>query len=126
MKVVIVTGGRDFTDETVINDALSAQMPFYALVQGTARGADRLCAEWARKRGIQVLDFPADWDGPDGNAAGFVRNGLMMDFGVQLWDAGEEVVVVAFPGNNGTADAMRKARKRGLTLVKAGIHKQKG
>lgn len=50
---------------------------FAVLIDGDARGADRLAGEWARARGIENLKFVADWAG-QGRAAGPIRNERML------------------------------------------------
>lgn len=116
-KVVIVTGGRDFADRDAVHAALSAQMPFDTLIQGSAPGADRLAKQWAFIRGIEVINMPADWD-KHGNAAGPIRNTDMMKLGSAAKRAGETVVVLAFPGNRGTANAVECAEHEGLTVIR--------
>lgn len=57
------------------------------LVSGTAPGADRCGEAWARRRGILVRAFPADWK-QYGNAAGPKRNRVMADYtniGIGFW-----------------------------------------
>ena len=91
---VIVAGGRDFTDY----DKLSAVIFDYAesvgedvavsIVSGMARGADKLAHTFARNEGVQVHEFPADWD-TYGKRAGFIRNDAMSVFADELivfWD----------------------------------------
>lgn len=116
-KVVIVTGGRKYSDRDAAHAALSAQMPFDTLIQGSAPGADRLCKQWAFIRGIEVINMPADWD-KHGNAAGPIRNAAMMALGAAAKRAGETVVVLAFPGNRGTANAVECAEREGLTVIR--------
>jgi hypothetical protein len=50
------------------------------VICGGARGADRLAARWARSRGVEVVEFVADWD-RHGRRAGFVRNRRMLKEG---------------------------------------------
>ena len=70
--IVLVCGGRDFTDQKAVNEALSNLhhiSAFTLLVQGGARGADRLAFTWAVDNKIAVKTFRADWD-MYGRAAG--------------------------------------------------------
>lgn len=108
---VLVTGGRDFSDRALVNDALDrlhAQHAFTVLIHGDASGADRLSGEWAASKGIQVEARPADWK-KHGRAAGPIRNSQMLNEQPEL--------VIAFPGGKGTADMVRKAKQAGLEVV---------
>jgi hypothetical protein len=110
-KRVIVCGGRDYADVAWLDAILSTvwrKHPDAELVEGGARGADRLAAEWATARGVPHLRVPADWD-RYGKAAGPRRNEAMAALdGV--------VGVVAFPGGNGTKHMVRTAKARGLPV----------
>jgi len=108
---VLVTGGRDFSDRTLLFEALDrlhSLHGFTVLIHGDASGADRLAGEWATERGVEVLACPADWK-THGRAAGPIRNKEMLNEKPQL--------VVAFPGGKGTADMVAKARKAGVKVV---------
>ena len=90
-------------------DALDPQPTL--LASGAATGADRLAMAWAKIEGVQIVGFPvykAQWQ-KTGKGAGPIRNGLMLDM-VQ------PDLVVAFPGNTGTADCVRQAKRRGITV----------
>lgn len=59
------------------------------VISGMARGADRLGESWAKRHGVNLAQFPADWNGPHGKGAGFVRNEKMAEYGdelLALWD----------------------------------------
>ena len=108
---VLVTGGRDFSDRALLNDALDRLHSihgFTVLIHGDASGADRLSGEWAASKGIQVEARPAEWK-KHGRAAGPIRNSQMLDEKPGL--------VIAFPGGKGTADMVKKAKQAGLEVV---------
>lgn len=108
---VLVTGGRDFTDKTLLFetlDRLHAVHSFSLLIHGDASGADRLGGEWAIERGLAVQAHPADWK-KLGRSAGPIRNREMLKENPQL--------VVAFPGGKGTADMVKVARKAGIEVI---------
>jgi hypothetical protein len=66
---------------------------------------------WAKKMGVQFVGFPvyqSQWR-VTGKGAGPIRNGLMLDIL-------KPDLVVAFPGNRGTADCIRQAERRGITV----------
>lgn len=125
--IVVVTGGRDFTDRDAVWAALTAlhaQHPITELIEGEASGVDTLCREWAEIYNIPVRRCPADWSdltvpgavikqgkhGPYNAVAGHQRNQSMLE--------GEPrpTYGVVFPGGRGTADMHRRMLKAGLTV----------
>jgi hypothetical protein len=109
---VLVCGGREFTDKDWLErvlDAMHTEEPIGAIIEGEARGADKLAADWARSRGVSVLRFPANWS-RDGKRAGPVRNQAMLD-------KGGPHIVVAFPGGIGTMDMVRRSRRCGYPVM---------
>jgi hypothetical protein len=109
---VLVCGGRDFHDATMMNDVLArhhARRPFTEIIHGGARGADRLAGEWGTRHRISVRQFPAQWD-KNGKKAGPIRN-------QQMLAEGKPDLVIAFPGGRGTADMVRRARAAGVEVV---------
>jgi hypothetical protein len=110
----IVCGGRDYTDRMAVWHCLDAYGPpeITEIISGMARGADTLAAEWARRFGFTLHEFPADW-AAHGKAAGPIRNQRMLD-------QGKPDVVIAFPGGHGTADMVRRAELVGVTVFKVG------
>lgn len=106
---IVVTGGRDFADSALVERALGAVHSKHGidlLIQGGARGADRLCAEWAWDRKIPVGTYNADWN-TYGKGAGPIRNQRMID-------EGKPDAAVAFPGGRGTADMVRRLETAGI------------
>lgn len=112
-RIVLVTGGRAFNDADLVDRALTAADPGM-LIEGGARGADRLCREWAQAHGVQVLTMDALWD-HHGRRAGMIRNAAMVEVARRL-----SAVVVAFPGGDGTADCVRRAVAAGMTVIEVG------
>ena len=109
VRVVAVTGGRDYSDAGVVNRALSHLLkagPF-VLVHGGASGADHLCALWGAWHGIPVEAYPADWS-QHGRKAGPIRNEAM----ARLPLSG----AVAFPGGRGTADMVERLGRHGVKV----------
>jgi hypothetical protein len=106
---LVVTGGRDYCETKRIFaalDELHSRKPVSALIEGEARGLDVRAKAWAKRRGIPVREFPADWGRYD-KAAGGIRN-------QQMIDEGRPDYGLVFPGGAGTADMRRR-------LVAAGI-----
>ncbi len=111
---VIVTGGRTYSNgdvaAAVLND-VRKKIGISALAQGGARGADALARTWACRH-LPPRSRPtyhADWI-QYGNAAGAIRNTVMLKHF-------EPHLVIAFPGNTGTADMVSKARKAGVPIL---------
>ncbi len=109
---VLVCGGRDFNDALTLGSWLGGihknNGPITLLIEGGARGADHMAAEFAKWQGIPVKTFPADWD-THGNAAGPIRN-------KQMLDEGKPDLVVAFDGGIGTANMVKQARAAGVKV----------
>lgn len=110
---VLVCGGRDFHDRDFVYSTLDAMAkrwpPDVVIIEGDARGVDRMAGYWARKRGLTNLKFPADW-ASFGRAAGALRNQRMLI-------EGKPDLVIAFPGGHGTADMVRRARSAELPIA---------
>jgi hypothetical protein len=113
-KVVLVTGGRDYTlfgELTYIMDTIHAVHGFSIVMHGDARGADTLAGRWCRARKLQEVKVPANWAG-HGLSAGLRRNTFMLELL-------RPDVVVAFPGGRGTANMMKKAADAGILVLDA-------
>ena len=82
---LIIAGGRDYNNYDEVKSQLhrlaSNELDPYAVsvVSGTARGADAMGAAVARELGVQLYEFPADWN-QYGKRAGFLRNEQMGQF----------------------------------------------
>lgn len=115
MKILCVTGSRDYTDADTVRRVLGG-LSFDRLIHGDYRGADHTCrdvckAEWPH---VEVIPFPADWTRYR-SGAGPRRNRQMARFCETASGVfGDEVALVVFPGDKGTADMVRQWRKAGL------------
>lgn len=105
---VIVCGGRSFLNDALVGTTLH-RLNVTAIAEGGASGVDRVARQWARAVGIPVTTFPAEWS-RDGKAAGPIRNQRMLD-------EFKPDAVVAFPGGRGTADMVRRARRRNIPII---------
>lgn len=124
-----VTGGRFYGNGQKVFrafDLLVVTDP--VLVYGGASGADEYARLWAEDKGWATKRFEADWErecdnrcthGPrrrrrDGStfcpSAGPIRNQAMVDYGLDL--------LVAFPGNNGTMDMIRRAKAAEVLILR--------
>lgn len=106
---IIVCGGRDYTNRervyAVLDRWLDAnQYQGCTLISGACpTGVDSFAEDWFYERHLPVERYPADWD-RYGRSAGPRRNQKMLDEG-RPWR------VIAFPGNDGTANMKKIARR---------------
>ena len=92
MFKVIVAGTRDFNNyhllKTKLDKILSNITDDIVIVSGKARGADTLGEKYAKEKGYQIAEFPADWE-KFGRSAGYKRNVQMAEYAdacVCFWD----------------------------------------
>lgn len=92
---MIVAGGRDYSNQNVVNyyidrvkDVCDSRGLNLVIVCGMATGADTLGRNYAISNGLEVLEFPADWN-RYGKSAGYIRNkemGDVADSAIVFWD----------------------------------------
>lgn len=122
--LVLVTGSREWRDETVIYNALfrvgyechlgGVKVSDITVMHGGAKGADRIAGSVATRLGMAVKVFPADWE-RYGAKAGPRRN---MEMVVRRPN-----VVLAFPlgVGKGTRHCMAEAAKYGIEIRNYGF-----
>lgn len=113
MTTILVCGGRDYANYSFVCETLDSAREHYGnvvIVQGGARGADRLAKAWAVARGIPCVEIAANWDFY-GKRAGSLRNQWMFDIM-------KPSVCVAFPGGVGTANMVSICEKAGIFVKK--------
>jgi hypothetical protein len=92
-------------------DNLRRTINIECIIEGGARGADRLASKWAEKNGISNQTFyvtKEDWE-KQGKAAGHLRNTKMLE-------EGKPSLVVAFPGGRGTKNMVEQAKAAGIPV----------
>ena len=108
---LLICGNRNWTDAGMIASVLHELQPDI-VIEGEARGADRLARIEAEKLGIGVLKFLADWNKYH-RAAGPIRN-------AQMLKEGQPDMVVAFHddlnSSKGTKNMVAIARKAGIPV----------
>ena len=91
---LVIAGSRGITDYEVLRTAVVASgywkqhKESLEIVSGMARGVDSLAVEFARRNGLVLWEFPADWQ-THGKAAGHIRNRQMAEFCdcvLVIWD----------------------------------------
>ena len=119
MERILICGDRNFgshpLDAQTFDAAMLAWMRKHGrpslVIEGCARGADRMAEGWANQFSITVEHHPALWD-LEGRAAGPLRNQRMLD---RAPDA-----VIAFhrdlASSKGTGHMVRIARKAGVPV----------
>ncbi len=115
---LLVCGSRTWTNYRLLRRVIEATViefeaePF-VLIEGDARGADRMAGALARHHGWDLEVYPARWQ-HDGRAAGIRRNARMLRHG-------RPDLVLAFVDkpldhSRGTADLVRRARAAGIPV----------
>jgi hypothetical protein len=110
---VLCCGDREWKNWKVIKKTLASLGPNTIIVEGEARGADKMCRYVAEEQlGYEVRRYPADWDRYK-KAAGHIRNR-------QMFDTENPELVVAFHNNlsesKGTKDMVEYARSKGCPV----------
>ncbi len=87
MNIAFV-GSRNFPDWSLIQKEIDALPVGVTVISGGARGVDSVSIELAKKRGLAVRVFTADW-ASYGKAAGMIRNQEIVkhsDEVIAFWD----------------------------------------
>jgi hypothetical protein len=109
---IIIAGSRNFNDYNLLKsscDNLLTQFTNIEIVSGTARGADKLGERYAREKGYDIKQFPANWD-KFGKSAGYIRNDEMAQYAdmlIAFWDG----------TSKGTKHMIDLANKRGIKVL---------
>lgn len=136
---LVVAGGRQFSDEAYLADAIERSLGDYApaellrsitpegyghlqIVSGAAAGADRLGEQWAAARGVPVQQYPARWDALDtpGAVVRTARDGRQYNaragFDRNVLMAQNADAVLVMPGGKGTDHMVQTALAHGLPV----------
>ena len=104
-KIAIV-GSRDYQHLDRVRAYVESLPPDTVIVSGGARGVDREAEVTAKRCGLKVIVFYANWD-KYGKSAGMKRNQLIVnesDQVVAFWDGKS-------PGTKNTIDRAKRANK---------------
>jgi len=108
---VIISGSRSFNDYDLLKKETKTfleGLDEVEVVSGASFGADKLGEKFAMEMNYDIKRFPANWD-LHGRSAGVKRNYQMACYAnslIAFWDG----------KSSGTADMIKIARKRGLTV----------
>lgn len=106
--IALFCGSRDWPDREAIRADIEALPDDTIVVEGGARGADRIAREEAGKRGLHVATVNAYWT-RRGKAAGMERNAAMLLL--------RPDVVYAYPlGGPGTWGMVNLAERAGIQV----------
>jgi SLOG family YspA-like protein len=110
---VLVCGSRSWRDSDLIEARLRQLPRGTQIINGGARGADRLAATIAGRLGFDVWTFPAQWEssGVYNPRAGLERN-------IEMLDGTTPDLVLAFwdGRSTGTAHTIEQATRRGIKV----------
>lgn len=109
---VLICGDREWADYEAIERVVWRMPSGSVVIEGDARGADKMAGMAAAARGLEVLVFPAQWD-MYGKRAGVLRNQQMLD------DGKPDIVVYchdALDESKGTKDMVARATKAGIPV----------
>lgn len=117
MTIILVTGDRNWDDRELLFATLDGYRDCSEIIEGCARGADRMAEEWALGRYVDLHHFPADWIRKH-RGAGPQRNKEM------LRHQPAPDLVIAFhndlANSKGTANMVALAERAGVPVVRIG------
>lgn len=75
---IIIAGSREFNDYEYLKQRCNQVISFLELkditiISGTANGADKLGEQYAKEKGYEIKQYPANWN-KYGKSAGYLRN----------------------------------------------------
>lgn len=127
MVSCIIAGDRNTNERDIkfVEEAIKQSgFEIDEVVSGCARGADRLGEIWARKHGIPIKKFPADWKNLDAPGA-IIKTGQYGDYNAKAgFDRNQQMAnyadaLIALEPNgltDGTLDMIKRAEERGLSV----------
>lgn len=116
----LLGGDEVLCDDDIVETIVDTMLKQYVeegftihIVEGEARGADIAGFRYAKKRGYDCVQFPADWN-KYGKRAGFIRNAEMYGF---LKDKEHRSALLFWDGKSrGTRDNFIRARNTGVKV----------
>lgn len=110
-KKIIIAGSRTFENYTEARNILNSYLNKnfnYVIISGKCRGADKLGEKYAKEKGFEIIEFPADWE-KFGKKAGPIRNEAMIK-------ECDEVFIFWDGRSRGTKNLIELAKRFGKTL----------
>lgn len=115
---VLVTGSRDWSDKRAVHLALKQLPPDTVIIHGACpTGADAMADAIAKKLGLTVRAYPADWEA-EGKKAGPIRNSTMLRKEHVQGDPIQRVLAFTLDleRSRGTRDMVTKAKAKGIKV----------
>lgn len=109
MRIAVV-GSRHYRNLENVVTYINSLPDDTVIVSGHAKGVDQTAERAAKKRGLEVVSIPANWD-KYGKPAGYRRN-------IQMLDIVDKVVVFWDGKSPGTRHMIDKARKRKIDVLR--------
>ncbi len=121
MRIILVTGSRDWKHAGLILHPLVNSKPDLIIHGACPTGVDAITERWARSCKIFTIPMPAQWK-KHGKSAGPKRNGNMVAALHNFRACGHYCEVLAFPMGTspGTRDCMGKAAARNFKVIDGG------
>lgn len=109
---ILICGDRKWTNRNLIKEKI-LEYSGTIIIEGDAKGADRISGEIARELGLEVRVYPAQWE-KYGRSAGPIRNR-------QQFDLENPDLVLAFhndiENSKGTKDMIKYAKNNYCKVV---------
>lgn len=92
MRRILICGDRLWVDSSLIDVNVRTLIKGDVVIEGEAKGADRMARQSADAFGLEVKAYPADWS-TYGHAAGPIRNRQMITEGepTEIWAFHDEI-----------------------------------
>lgn len=123
--IVIIAGGRDFSDYTKLkkacDNALLSKRTTHDIIirSGGAKGADLLGEQYAKEHGFTIQRFIPEWKNADGTtnkAAGHIRNREMADGNTEFTDKANALIAFWDGKSRGTKGMIDYAKKKDVIV----------
>jgi hypothetical protein len=108
---VLICGDRRWADEAAMKRFVDRLPADAVVIHGAAKGADRMAGRLAQQRGLEVVEFPADWK-RYGRAAGPVRNKQMLEVKPDLVAYAHDDLETS----KGTKNMVKQAQEAGVAV----------
>jgi SLOG family YspA-like protein len=127
---LIIAGSRSITNYDAVRQGMiqsglwKKHKQAIEVVCGMAKGVDKLGLEFANKNGLDVWEFPAEWDDikADGAVVRQTKDGVLYNAAAGHWrnqdmaDFSEALLLLWDGKSTGSRDMLNRARKKGLEV----------
>ncbi len=113
MTRIAIVGSRDYPDLEQVRAYVRTLPRDTEIVSGGARGVDSVAVEEAKRLGMSVKVFPAQWQYEDENGNMIYDKTAGMKRNAQIVEYADKVVAFWHNKSRGTGDTIARARKAG-------------